>query len=575
MIILVFFSFLAGIVTVVSPCVLPVLPILLGAGFDSGRQRAWGIIFGFLGCFSLAILTFTQAVHLLGASIGNIQFISGIFLFLFGLILLVPFFEKIIFYITSPLVKFGEKISSRTSRSFMGGMLLGVALGFIWTPCAGPILATVIALSSMDAISITTTSMTVAYALGALIPMLLIMHGSSFLKQKTLRYPKILILLRSIFGLLTCAAALAVAAGWSTTFQQEALEYIPLIKIENNRFVRTRLAKLVKDSVGKNYSLRIEDTSTQKEGSLPMKDPAPEFPSDLTWFNSKPLTLKELKGKVVLIDFWTYSCINCIRTLPHLNRLYSHYKDKNLIIIGVHTPEFSFEKLPDNVLAAIQQFKIAYPIVLDNDYSIWRAYGNLYWPAHYLIDQQGMIRYTHFGEGKYLETENTIRSLLGLMPLTGIEERTHHRAITSEIYLGYERAQAYPYDFEIYQNTKHHYSIKESPEADQVSLEGDWIIGPESIKSTSSNSFIHLNFVGTQVHLVLDGKSKQPIEVLLDGKPVPAKYYSSDMNSRGEIIVKESRKYDIISLRNKYGRYRLKIKIPEGISAFAFTFGEE
>lgn len=575
MIILLLFSFLAGIVTVLSPCVLPVLPILLGAGFESGRERAWGIIIGFIGCFTLAILTFNQAVHVVGLPMEWTRMLAAAILIFFGLSLLIPRLEDWLSRIMAPLVRLGGELSSRSSQGFLGGIILGVSLGFLWTPCAGPILATIIVLSTLNAVSVTSALMTTAYAAGAVIPMLFIMHGSSSINKNISQLPWFSTAIRSLFGLLTLGAAAAIAGGWTDSFQKTALDYLPVIQVENNRFVRTRLAKLVNESAGKNFTLHIEESPPFQGGELPSIAPAPDFPVDLPWLNSKLLTLSTLKGNIVLIDFWTYSCINCLRTLPHLERLYSHYKDKGLVIIGVHTPEFSFERDSENVKAAIKRQGITYPVVQDNDYAIWRSYGNLYWPAHYLIDQNGIIRYTHFGEGKYMETENAIRSLLGLSPVTGLEERDRRRTITPEIYLGYSRSHAYPYGFEIIKDKPSSYLFTTPLEADQTALEGEWIIHPESVESKSGASYIHLNFLATRVYLVLEGKSHEPIQVMLDGKPLPSQYYTSDMNARGEIFMTDARKYDMINLRNKYGRNKLRIRIPEGVSAFAFTFGDE
>ncbi len=575
MLILVFFAFLAGIVTVASPCVLPVLPFLLGAGYTGTRYRAWGIVIGFILCFTLATLTLSQALHSIGVSGGWVHIASALLLALFGLTLILPPLARKFEEWTAPIAALGQKLSTKASSGFWGGVLLGIALGFLWTPCAGPILATIIILTTLSTADLATASLTAAYAIGAALPMLAIMYGSGWIRSAVEKQRALAASLRTLFGILTLAASLAIASGWTESFQQALLDYIPVLEIENNRIVKKRLAKLVHDSVGKSFTLRVDEFNTSPGSALPFLGQAPELPSGDTWLNSRPLTMQDLKGKVVLIDFWTYSCINCLRTIPYLKRWYSNYKDKGLIILGVHSPEFPFEQQTSNVTAAMKRLGITYPVVQDNNFAIWKSYGNLYWPAHYLIDKEGNLRYYHFGEGKYLETENAIRQLLGLEPMTGIEERPRQRAITPEIYLGYSRAQAYPYDFELVKDALHDYSHTDLPGADQITLEGKWILRPDHAESDSNESYINLNFMGTQAYLVLSGNSTQPLEITLDGKPLPKKYYTADMNANGEIYIKEPRKYDILAMKDNYSRYRVRIRIPKGISAYAFTFGDQ
>lgn len=575
MLILIVFAFLAGIVTIISPCVLPVLPPLLSAGYTNEKLRSWGIITGFVTCFTIATLTLSQALHSIGSSGNWLILTSAFILGFFGLTLLIPRLGTWFENFTAPIARLGQRISPKSSSGFFTGVLLGIALGFLWTPCAGPILATIIILTTLSSATLTTAALTISYAVGAALPMLGIMYGGQYLHKTISKYGYLSTTLRTVFGLLTIAAAFAMATGWADKLQEKLLDYVPVVEIENNRIVKKRLGKLVHDSVGKSFTLRVDEISTGPGAKLPQLGPAPALPKNDSWINSKPLSMEDLRGKVVLVDFWTYSCINCIRTFPYLKRWYANYKDKGLVILGVHTPEFAFEQQPTNVAAAAKRHGITYPVVLDNDYAIWKSYGNLYWPAHYLIDKEGNLRYYHFGEGKYLETENAIRQLLGLEPMTGIEERSRQRAITQETYLGYNRGQAYPYDFEVVKDAVNNYSSKEQPGADQVILEGDWLVRPDHIESDSDDSYIEINFLGTRVYLVMSGNSTKPVQITLDGKPVPKKYYTDDMNANGEIFVKEPRKYDIIALKDSYSRYRLRIRVPKGISAYAFTFGDE
>jgi thiol-disulfide isomerase/thioredoxin len=353
--------------------------------------------------------------------------------------------------------------------------------------------------------------------------------------------------------------AAALATDLDVPLQESISKYFPAVDLENRFWQEGHLG--------------IEDG--EKMHPLPLLTVAPELEGASDWINSQPLTMQQLRGKVVLVDFWTYSCINCLRTLPYLKKWYNTYKDKNFIIIGVHTPEFAFEKELKNVEKAVQRLQIPYPVVLDNDYKIWQAYENMYWPAHYLIDTHGMVRQVHFGEGGYVETENAIRELLGLSNLKEKEPAISHRPLTPETYLGYRRGASYPNAIKIQEDLASTYHYEGTLGTDEVALQGKWLVGPENIQSASEDSRLELNFEATRVYLVLGGKSSLPITVLLDGHPLPAKYYTSDMDDKGQIFIRDPRKYDIVNLHGDYGKHLLSLRIPKGISAYAFTFGDE
>jgi len=262
---------------------------------------------------------------------------------------------------------------------------------------------------------------------------------------------------------------------------------------------------------------------------------------------------------VVLIDFWTYSCINCLRTLPYLKDWYRDYHSEGFVIIGVHTPEFQFEKDYSNVKKAVENLGIEYPVALDNNYATWNAYHNEYWPAHYLIDQQGMIREVHYGEGAYVETENAIRTLLGMAPVEKEEVKVPAMPTTPETYLGLARGRSYVMD--VVPNQTFNYRYTAMLGEDQVGLRGPWHIEDESILADGDGSVLNLNFLAKRVYLVLSGSSKTPLEVVLDGR------------SYGKITVDGDRKYDIVA--TSYQRHQLSLKIPKGVRAYAFTFGNE
>jgi len=546
MAILLFFAFLAGIATVLSPCVIPVLPALLSASGGQGRARPFGIILGLVVSFVFFTLTLTALVKATGVSPNILRSIAIGLIALFGLFMMFPSLGDWFAKITSGVANLGQKVqeqSKKAGKGFWSGFLLGTALGLVWTPCAGPILAAITTLVATSAVSWSAFFITLAYSLGTAIPMFLIIWGGQKAIQSSRFLSQHAESIRKAFGGLMVLAALMLAFHVEVYLQQLAVKYFPMVTVEDRPIVRQELKKLQAPSVFGESISRGE------------KIKAPDFVDISSWINSKPLSIEQLKGKVVLVDFWTYSCINCIRTFPYLTRWYHDYKDKGFVIVGVHTPEFAFEKDKTNVEEATQRFKIEYPVALDNDYATWQAYANHYWPAHYLIDQNGVVQEAHFGEGNYLETENAIRHLLGLEALANTKEMpVNRRMISPETYLGTERA------------------ILHNP---NVQLSGEWKHEEEKIVAADDGASLTLHFLATRVYLVLGGKSDKPISIFLDGQPLPKEFYTKDLSSDGELFVKESRKYDIVDLQDQYGLHTLTLHFPKGIEAYAFTFGDE
>lgn len=519
---LLLFAFLAGIATVLSPCILPILPALLAGSISKGRWRPLGMIVGLIFSFTFFTLSLTALVQATGISPTILRYFAIGLLFLFGLVLLFPKLSNLFAKFTEPATELGLKLQgSSHGGGFFSGALFGVALGLLWTPCAGPILASITTLVATHEVDLFTVLMTLSYSFGAAIPLFFIAFGS----HKLFSLSKYTEQIRQIFGGLTILTAVAIALHWDVLFQTKIADLLPMIEGP----------KVEMGDYGK----------------------APEFAGITGWINSPPLTLEELKGKVVLIDFWTYSCINCLRTLPYLEIWYADYKDKGFIIIGVHTPEFEFEKNKANVEDAAKRLGVIYPIAQDNEYKTWKAFNNHYWPAHYLIDQKGNLRMVHFGEGAYVETENAIRELLGLIPMKGEEETKSHRPLSPETYLGLTRGDRYVE--RLVSESNYHYT--KALEDNEVGLKGLWKADAESITSLSDESYLDSNFLAKQVYLVLSGSSDEPIKVLLDGKPY------------GEMQVKGAMKYDVV--KTEYGRHQLSLKVPKGISAYAFTFGDE
>lgn len=554
------FAFLAGIATVLSPCILPVLPAILSASASGGKGRPLGVILGLIASFVFFTLALTTLVQALGLSANVLRYIAIAVIGLFGLILFIPALGDRFAMLTSSVANFGTNLQTRSKSAgsgFASGLIIGAALGLVWTPCAGPILAAITTLVATQQVTFQIFLLTCAYSLGAALPLFAIAYTS----QRVLSISSISKYserIRQVFGALMLLTAVALFFNWDVAYQQSIIKYIPEVQLENNE--------------------KLQKELQQVRGTSPfgVNAPAPPLEGITAWINSTPLTFEQLKGKVVLIDFWTYSCINCIRTFPYLRDWYEAYKDKGLVIIGVHTPEFEFEKDENNVKMAVKRFQIAYPVAMDNHYKIWEAFHNSYWPAHYLIDQQGIVRDIHYGEGAYLETENAIRSLLNLPPLA--KERVAapenmRGAMTPETYLGYKRGESY--ENTIVQNKPTLYQYTKELGKDQVALKGEWTVEEESILSDSDDATLSLNFEANRVYLVLAGHSDKPIHVDLDGQPLPTEFHTVDMNAEGEIVVKEARKYDIVDLKGKGGRHLVTLHVPKGVKAFAFTFGME
>ena len=418
-------AFVAGIVTAISPCVLPVLPIVFAGGATGDRRRPYAIVAGLVWSFTLFTLVATALLSALGLPDDLLRNIAIVVVLLVGISLLWPRLGAIV---ERPFQALGR----RNPGGMGGGFLLGVSLGLLFTPCAGPVIAAVAVLAATQRFSVQGVLVTFAYALGAGVVFLLLAIGAQrgmTLRSVRSRAPRI----RQALGGLIVAVAIVMALGLDTKLAAHVPGYTRALQgLEESAAAQDRIDSLL---AGESH---FQGSKLQDYGQ------APEFQGISQWLNSKPLTLASLRGKVVLIDFWTYSCVNCIRTLPYVKRWYDTYRDAGLVVVGVHTPEFAFEHVPGNVEKAVQSFGIDYPVALDNDFGTWTAWGNRYWPAEYYIDRQGHVRYAHFGEGDYAGTEKVIRTLLAEKnlpaPVSGsISDKTPESVLTPETYLGTDR----------------------------------------------------------------------------------------------------------------------------------------
>jgi cytochrome c biogenesis protein CcdA/thiol-disulfide isomerase/thioredoxin len=593
MAILIAFAFVAGVATVISPCIIPILPVVLASGLAGGKSRPFGVVLGLVVSFSFFTLLLSTIIHATGISPDWLRYAAIGTLLFFGCVTFSSKLSDWFSRLTQPVAQIGNRADARLSSNawsngFAGGLLLGTILGLLWTPCAGPILASITALAATRNLNSQAIVLTAAYALGFGVPMLLIAYGGQHFVTTSRFFSRHAGGFRRAFGIIMILTAVGIATHADAQLQIMLSRYFPNLTPDNNKSVIHALGP--SDESGE----RIDGANESNKGSAPSRSEqipavstlpkiavAPEFAGISNWLNSPPLTLNGLRGKVVLIDFWTYSCINCLRTLPYLSGWYQKYKNKGFTIIGVHTPEFEFEKSAENVAAAAKRLGIQYPVALDSAYETWGAYNNHYWPAHYLIDQDGFVRSVHFGEGKYVETENEIRALLKETPLESSREEMNRGLwelpLTPETYLGYGRATSYVGDIKLEPDKDKMYGNTQFPGADKVSLRGHWLADEEFIEAREDGAELFLNFSARSVYLVLAAPLSQPavLAVHVDGKELAATERTHDMNAQGKVLVSEPRKYDIVKLARPGERHTLALTFARGLRAYAFTFGNE
>ena len=561
MILLVAFAFLAGFITILSPCILPILPIVLSGSLTGGHRRPLGIVTGFILSFTLFTLFLAAIVKATGISADVLRSFSVVIILLFGASLLLPnfqvFMEKVFTKLSSLVTR-----KSTQATGFWSGLVLGISLGLVWTPCVGPIIASVITLAATNSVNGSAVLITFAYSLGTAIPMFAITYGGRTLLLKVPWLLRNTARIQKGFGILMMLVAVGIFFNLDRQFQTLVLDKFPLYgtgltKIEDNDLVKNTL-KSIKAPAKSDFANK-----------------APELIVGGEWLNTKPLTMTSLKGKVVLIDFWTYTCINCIRTLPYLKTWNEKYSDKGLVIIGVHTPEFEFEKNLSNVQKAIADFRITYPVMQDNDFATWNAYSNQYWPAHYLIDKTGVIRDTHFGEGAYDETEEMIQKLLkeaGVNVTEKIQNPTYSIESNSpETYLGYSRMEGLAVEQAITKDRKVNYSLPATLTLNSFAFGGYWNVG-EQTTMAYKGSILEYSFMAKEVYLVINTTSSSEIKVILDDKVVDLSTQGDDVE-QGTAVVESNRLYNLIKLKKSESHILRLEFLDDNASVYAFTFG--
>ncbi len=607
---LVLLVFLGGVLTILSPCILPVLPFVFARSeqkfLSNGLPMLAGMAATFAGVATLAAVGGSWAVRV--NQYGRI--LALILLAAFAATLLS---RRLADWLARPFVALGNRLMRPSAQDAadlgpLHSLLLGIATGLLWAPCAGPILGLILTGAAISGPNGRTTLLLFTYAAGAAASLsVAILAGGrvfAFLKRSLGAGEWV----RRALGAAVLIAVAAIAFGWDGSVLTR------LSLSGTNRWEQSLIGGIAPGSIRNSTgapNLAAADISARdvpgaagdataggaammraagSAGDLPVEGEIPSFAGATAWLNSAPLTAEGLRGKVVLVDFWTYSCINCLRALPYVSGWYEKYRQHGLMVIGVHAPEFAFEKDLSNVRKAVADLKITYPVALDNDYAVWRGFNNQYWPAHYFIDAMGRIRAHHFGEGGYAESEQIIRQLLSdagfadLPPAgiaaasaTGVQAAADEAHVHSpETYIGYQRAQNFASIGGIAESRPRKYEIPGALELNQWALAGEWVVDPEKAVLHSAPGKIAFRFYARDLHLVLgpaaDGRPVR-FRVSLDGAP-PAAAHGSDTDEQGGGVVREQRLYQLIRQGSDVREHLFSIEfLDPGVQAFSFTFG--
>ncbi|WP_175688717.1 cytochrome c biogenesis protein DipZ [Burkholderia anthina] len=623
---LIVLAYLGGVLTILSPCILPVLPFVFARADQPFVRTGLPLLIGMA-------LTFTVVATLAAVGGGWVaqanqagRWLAIALLAVFGLTLLLP---RLAEHLTRPLVAAGNRLTGFAQRDGraagpVSSLLLGVATGLLWAPCAGPILGLVLTGAALRGASVGTTVLLVAYAAGAAtsLGVALVIGGKVFAAMK--RSLGAGEWIRRGIGAALLAGVAAIALGLDTgalaqlsTVTTGGLE-TKLVDRLGGHSNGTPAAMAATGNSGSaaasgammaatsdnapaaggamtgSAMMRAADTTAAMHApaALPVEGTLPSLDGAVQWLNSPPLTAAGLRGKVVLVDFWTYSCINCLRTLPYTTAWARKYAPYGLVVIGVHAPEFAFERDIGNVKKAVHDLGIDYPVAIDNRYAIWRAFGNEYWPAHYFIDAQGRIRHHHFGEGEYAQSERAIQSLLAEaghpdalnvpLGLTGAPAKGALAAADSadvrspETYVGYARAEDFTSPGGVVRDTTHRYDTPAHPELNDWGLAGAWQVGAERATLAAPAGKIVYRFHARDLHLVLGpGANGKPVRfrVTLDGA-APGAAHGADVDAQGYGTVTGQRLYQLIRQPGAIADRTFSIEfLDPGVDAYAFTFG--
>jgi cytochrome c biogenesis protein CcdA/thiol-disulfide isomerase/thioredoxin len=571
-------AFVGGILTILSPCILPVLPFVFSRADQPFRRSGLPLLVGMALTFSAVAIAAAFGGHWVVRLNQGGRYVAMLVFLVLGVSLLFPSIAEVL---TRPLVSAGSKLQggpsaeSGTGKSFV----LGISTGLLWAPCAGPILGLILTGAAIQGPGARSSFLLLSFALGAATSLGIALFAGNKVFSALKRSLSFEVWIRRGLGIAVIMGVVAIGLGWDTNLLTK-FSFVNTAKAEEHLIDRLRPEKPASVLAA---SAADTQPALDDEGSFP------DLSGAVAWLNSPPLSSKALKGKVVLIDFWTYSCINCLRALPYVEGWAAKYKDAGLVVIGVHTPEFAFEKERSNVEKAVRELKVSYPVAVDSNYAIWKAFNNEYWPAHYFIDGKGRIRYHHFGEGEYHESERVIQELLkengAQLPSSGTIAASGEGAEAApdtadrrspETYVGYHRAEHFASTEKIAQDSKHVYTPQPRLSLNQWALGGSWKVGEESAVLQTAPGKIAFRFHARDLHLVLGTtKDGRPVRftVKLDGT-APHDDHGADVDSNGSGTVQDHRLYQLIRQKGPVEDRTFEIEfLDPGVQAFAFTFG--
>ncbi|MGE8474320.1 MAG: cytochrome c biogenesis protein DipZ [Paraburkholderia hospita] len=612
---LIVLAYLGGALTILSPCILPVLPFVFARADQPFARSGLPLLGGMALTFALVATLAAVGGGWVTQANQYGRWIAIVLLGVFGLTLLLP---RLADRLMHPLVSAGNRLSElaqtdgakpRIGSSF----LLGIATGLLWAPCAGPILGLVLTGAALRGASVGTTFLLLAYAAGAAtsLAIALLIGGRVFTAMK--RSLGAGEWVRRGIGVAMLCGVAAIALGLDTGvltkvstvatsgIEQHLVDSLSPRKLAGDAMMSANVSNdgpaMMKAADVQPASANVTPPAgTMMRASaaaapLPVEGTLPSLTGAVQWLNSPPLTNAQLKGKVVLVDFWTYSCINCLRTLPYVKAWSQKYRDMGLVVIGVHAPEFAFERNIDNVKKATHDLGVDYPVAIDNNYAIWRAFGNQYWPAHYFVDAQGRVRHHHFGEGEYEQSEKVIQQLLveaghpeAAQVATGLTQRAKgveaaadgNDMMSPETYIGYARAENFASPGGEAENRAHTYAAPSSPEVNDWGLAGTWKVGAEHATLAAPNGRIVYRFHARDLHLVLGpGAAGKPVHfrVTIDGA-TPGDARGTDVGADGTGVVTEQRLYQLVRQTGDVADHTFTIEfLDPGVEAYAFTFG--
>src|SRR3984957_16064421 len=572
-------AFVGGVLTILSPCILPVLPFVFARADQPFRRSGLPLLVGMALTFSAVAIAAAFGGHWVVRLNQGGRYLAMLVFLVLGVTLLFPSIAEVL---TRPLVRAGSKLQGGPSvESGIGkSFVLGISTGLLWAPCAGPILGLILTGAAIQGPGARSSFLLLSFALGAATSLGIALFAGNKAFSALKRSLSFEVWIRRALGVVVIMGVAAIGLGGDTNLLTK-FSFVNTSKAEAHLIHVLDPQKLAVLPVG--------GSAPPVVPTLGDEGPMPELSGAVAWLNSPPLNRSALRGKVVLIDFWTYSCINCLRALPYVEGWAAKYKDAGLVVIGVHTPEFAFEKERANVEKAVRDLKISYPVAIDSNYEIWQAFNNEYWPAHYFIDAKGRIRYHHFGEGEYDNSERVIQELLKEsgaksvsatpteVSATGAEAPSDSQNIGSpETYVGYKHSQNFASAEPIAKDSRKVYTLGPRLSLNQWALEGPWEVGSEAAVLRTPPGKIVFRFHARDLHLVLGTtKEGKPVRfrVKLDGTP-PGDDHGSDVDASGGGAVQGHRLYQLIRQKGAVEDRTFEIEfLDPGVEAFAFTFG--